>query len=575
MYFLQNLKVKYKLLALISLAVLGMVIMSSVAINSINKIKHDTEVVVDDYQYSAILLEGMLRTQNSLEYNLLELITASQNEVANKEGIIDNIEKDLKKYDSLLKEYDDGFNLSKQEDELFQKMKKSLPSYKDTYKKLFEKAKATNEPQMVNEFQKELKPKGIELAGYAVDLESYVSNLADQVFKDSQKMIDRSVITFIILVVVTTIVICIVSYIISKLIVAPLQTVSRMMERAKEGDLTVHGDYTAKDELGVLVSNFNEMIAGLRTNMQEVENNIQLLFQYADGVASASEVSSSAAKKITMDIEEVANGAESQMQAMEQTAGAMEELTQGMQSIVNTSSSVNELSAQSALDAESGNKLMKQMIQQMDTIQNSVHSGVKQVETMKEQSEEIVKIIDVMQGITSQINLLALNAAIEAARAGESGRGFAIVADEVRKLAEQSSDSAKQIENLITQVMGTTNHTVHMMGKVDNEVQAGTQVVMHTEKVFGTITEKVQQVSEQIQTVSMSTDEIAASSEEISASAEDMAQISQRSSDRTDRVKESIQQQEKSVQEISVSIEHMHNAAGKLKQIVAQFTLQK
>lgn len=575
MYFLQNLKVKYKLLALISLAVLGMVIISSVAINSINKIKHDTEVVVDDYQYSAILLEGMLRTQNSLEYNLLELITASQNEVANKEGIINNIEKDLKKYDSLLKEYDDGFNLSKQEDELFQKMKKSLPSYKDTYKKLFEKAKATNEPQMVNEFQKELKPKGIELAGYAVDLESYVSNLADQVFKDLQKMIDRSVITFIILVVVTTIVICIVSYIISKLIVAPLQTVSRMMERAKEGDLTVHGDYTAKDELGVLVSNFNEMIAGLRTNMQEVENNIQLLFQYADGVASASEVSSSAAKKITMDIEEVANGAESQMQAMEQTAGAMEELTQGMQSIVNTSSSVNELSAQSALDAESGNKLMKQMIQQMDTIQNSVHSGVKQVETMKEQSEEIVKIIDVMQGITSQINLLALNAAIEAARAGESGRGFAIVADEVRKLAEQSSDSAKQIENLITQVMGTTNHTVHMMGKVDNEVQAGTQVVMHTEKVFGTITEKVQQVSEQIQTVSMSTDEIAASSEEISASAEDMAQISQRSSDRTDRVKESIQQQEKSVQEISVSIEHMHNAAGKLKQIVAQFTLQK
>lgn len=575
MYFLQNLKVKYKLLALISLAVLGMVIMSSVAINSINKIKHDTEVVVDDYQYSAILLEGMLRTQNSLEYNLLELITASQNEVANKEGIIDNIEKDLKKYDSLLKEYDDGFNLSKQEDELFQKMKKSLPSYKDTYKKLFEKAKATNEPQMVNEFQKELKPKGIELAGYAVDLESYVSNLADQVFKDSQKMIDRSVITFIILVVVTTIVICIVSYIISKLIVAPLQTVSRMMERAKEGDLTVHGDYTAKDELGVLVSNFNEMIAGLRTNMQEVENNIQLLFQHADGVVSALEVSSSAAKKITMDIEEVANGAESQMQAMEQTAGAMEELTQGMQSIVNTSSSVNELSAQSALDAESGNKLMKQMIQQMDTIQNSVHSGVKQVETMKEQSEEIVKIIDVMQGITSQINLLALNAAIEAARAGESGRGFAIVADEVRKLAEQSSDSAKQIENLITQVMGTTNHTVHMMGKVDNEVQAGTQVVMHTEKVFGTITEKVQQVSEQIQTVSMSTDEIAASSEEISASAEDMAQISQRSSDRTDRVKESIQQQEKSVQEISVSIEHMHNAAGKLKQIVAQFTLQK
>ncbi|MDR4369574.1 methyl-accepting chemotaxis protein, partial [Bacillus cereus] len=94
-----------------------------------------------------------------------------------------------------------------------------------------------------------------------------------------------------------------------------------MMERAKERVLTVHDDYNAKDELGVLVSKYSEMIAGLRTNMQEVENNIQLLFQHADGVASASEVSSSAAKKITMDIEEVASGAESQMRAMEQTAG--------------------------------------------------------------------------------------------------------------------------------------------------------------------------------------------------------------------------------------------------------------
>ena len=232
------------------------------------------------------------------------------------------------------------------------------------------------------------------------------------------------------------------------------------------------------------------MIAGLRTNMQEVENNIQLLFQYTDGVASASEVSSSAAKKSLWILKKSQMAQRVKCKQWNKLRVRWKRLTQGMQSIVNTSSSVNELSAQSALDAESGNKLMKQMIQQMDTIQNSVHSGVKQVETMKEQSEEIVKIIDVMQGITSQINLLALNAAIEAARAGESGRGFAIVADEVRKLAEQSSDSAKQIENLITQVMGTTNHTVHMMGKVDNEVQAGTQVVMHTEKYLEQLQKK-------------------------------------------------------------------------------------
>ncbi|MFJ8527361.1 methyl-accepting chemotaxis protein [Bacillus sp. NPDC094106] len=575
MGYLKNLKVKYKLLTLISLAVLGLIMTSWLAINSMKQIKHDTEVVVDDYQYSAVLLESMLRTQNSLEYNLLEFITTSQEQSEKRKESITNIEKDLKEYASLLKEYDDGFNLSKQEDELFQRMKKVLPDYMDTYKNLFGKARVTNDSQMINEFQKELKPKGVELAGHTIDLEKYVSDLADKVFNDSKKMIERSITTFIIIVAASIIFICILSYIISKLIVSPLQTVSSMMGRAKEGDLTVYGDYKAKDELGVLVKDFNEMIAGLRGNMQEVENNIQLLSHHADEVVSASETSNHAAKQITIDIKEVASGADSQKKATEQTACAMEELTHEMQGIVDTSASVNELSSHSALDAETGNKLMKQMIKQMDTIQGSVQMGVRQVGDMKEQSEEIVKIIDVIQGITSQINLLALNAAIEAARAGESGRGFAIVADEVRKLAEQSSDSAKQIEQLVAQVMEATNHTVDMMGKVDHEVQQGTKVVMRTEEVFGKITENVQQVSAQIQTVSMSTDEMAASSEEISASAEEMAHIAQRSSDRTDAVKESIRQQEESVQTISVAIEQLHSIAGGLKKIVSQFTLQK
>lgn len=575
MGYLKNLKVKYKLLTLISVVVLGLIMLSWLAINSMKQIKHDTGVVVDDYQYSAVLLESMLRTQNSLEYNLLEFITTPQEQSEKRQESVENIEKDSKKYASLLKEYDDGLNLSKQEDELFQSMKKVLPDYMDTYKNVFEKAKVTNDSQMINEFQTELKPKGVELASHTIDLEKYVGDLADQVFYDSQKMIKRSITTFMIIVAASIVFICILSYIISKLIVDPLQTVSSMMGRAKEGDLTVYGDYKAKDELGVLVTDFNEMIAGLRGNMQEVENNIQLLSHHADEVVSASEASNHAAKQITIDIEEVANGADRQKKGTEQTACAMEELTHKMQGIVDTSASVNELSAHSSLDAETGNKLMKQMIQQMNTIQGSVQMGVRQVGDMKEQSEEIVKIIDVMQGITSQINLLALNAAIEAARAGESGRGFAIVADEVRKLAEQSSDSAKQIEQLVAEVMEATNHTVDMMGKVDHEVQQGTKVVMRTEEVFGKITEKVQQVSAQIQTVSMSTDEMAASSEEISASAEEMAHIAQRSSDRTDAVKESIRQQEESVQTISVAIEQLHSIAGGLKEIVSQFTLQK
>ncbi|HDR4571112.1 methyl-accepting chemotaxis protein [Bacillus cytotoxicus] len=573
MRFLRNLKVKYKLFLLISLVVLGFIVMSCVAMNSMRQMKQNTKIVADDYQYSNVLLESMLRTQKALEYNLLTLMTISQSE--ERKEIVKDIEDDLKKYDSLLKEYDDGFNLSKQEDELFQKMKKVVPDYRNTYESLFEKEKLIHDSQHINEFREELKPKGAELARYTGDLEKYVANLADKVFDDSQNMVEQSITSFIITVTVSTILICILSYIISRLIVTPLQTVSTMMGRVKEGDLTVYGDYKAKDELGILVSDFNSMIEGLRENMKEVEKNIQLLSQHSHAVVSASETSHQAAKQIIVDIEEVASGADSQKKATEQTACAMEELTQEIQGIVDISSSVNELSSQSALEADRGNQFMKQMTRQMDTIYGSVQQGVKQVGNMKVQSGEIVKIIDVIQEIASQINLLALNAAIEAARAGESGRGFAVVADEVRQLAEQSSESAKQIEQLVGQVMEVTNHTVEIMGKVEEDVQQGTEVAMRTEEVFGKIAEKVQQASLQIESASRSTDEMAASSEEISASAEEMAHIAQRSSDCTDMVKQSILKQEESVQTISTAIEQLHIIAGGLEKIVSQFTLQK
>src|SRR5271155_3108531 len=137
------------------------------------------------------------------------------------------------------------------------------------------------------------------------------------------------------------------------------------------------------------------------------------------------------------------------------------------------SSTVREVSANSTKAAESaraaaetaheGGVIVEDTLTRMRSIADAVRETAVKVQELGVRSDQIGRIIGVIDDIADQTNLLALNAAIEAARAGEQGRGFAVVADEVRKLAERTSKATKEIATMIQSIEVETKSAVVAM----------------------------------------------------------------------------------------------------------------
>jgi len=217
--------------------------------------------------------------------------------------------------------------------------------------------------------------------------------------------------------------------------------------------------------------------------------------------------------------------ANAQSSKTNQIAAAAQEMTVTIGEISHNAENAAQASRMSAETADQGGAVMQSAADTMEHISAATASVSQKMSSLAARSEDIGKVVNVIQEISQQTNLLALNAAIEAARAGEHGRGFAVVAGEVRRLAERTKSATEEIAATIRNIQEQTRETLDVMEQSRTAVETGLNETSRARKSLEAIIDSSKHVENQIQLIATAATEQTSASGEISESATQISQL--------------------------------------------------
>ncbi|MGA9856604.1 MAG: methyl-accepting chemotaxis protein [Solirubrobacteraceae bacterium] len=350
-----------------------------------------------------------------------------------------------------------------------------------------------------------------------------------------------------------------------------LQAMAGAAEQIADGDLTV--EVAPQSERDVLGNAFSRMRVKLAAAIENIARSSSTVGLASVEMAQSSQQAGMAVGEIAQSVGSVAEGAESQVRLLEQARAATANVAAVSQASAVDANETAAAARQARDVAGEGAAAVRRASDAMLAVHESSGQITEQMRQLGSMSDQIGGIVDTISAIAQQTNLLALNAAIEAARAGEQGRGFAVVAEEVRKLAEESQTAAGSISHLIGQIQAGTRSAVDVVATGARQTEDGVAIVEQAREAFERIDQSVHEMDERAQRITAAVAEIVASGTEMQESIDQVLNVAEQSSASAEQVSATTEQTSASAQQIAASATELASTAEGLQQVVGQFKL--